>query len=102
MPDGGYFLDVLYGPNKGQANHARFDLPADYESLVAAGSIMGSGGMVVMDQDTCMVDVARYFLSFTQAESCGKCMPCRLGTRQMLDILRLAAANRRISSFCLT
>jgi ferredoxin len=48
---------------------------------------MGSGGMVVMDQDTCMVDVARYFLSFTQSESCGKCMPCRLGTRQMLDIL---------------
>ena len=64
-----------------------FDLPVDYETLAAAGSIMGSGGMVVMDEDTCMVDVARYFLDFTQAESCGKCMPCRLGTRQMLDIL---------------
>jgi len=75
------------GPSGGCIPAARFDLPADYESLVAAGSIMGSGGMVVMDQDTCMVDVARYFLSFTQAESCGKCMPCRLGTRQMLDIL---------------
>jgi NADH:ubiquinone oxidoreductase subunit F (NADH-binding)/(2Fe-2S) ferredoxin len=75
------------GPSGGCIPAARFDLPADYESLVSAGSIMGSGGMVVMDQDTCMVDVARYFLSFTQAESCGKCMPCRLGTRQMLDIL---------------
>jgi NADH:ubiquinone oxidoreductase subunit F (NADH-binding) len=75
------------GPSGGCIPAARFDLPADYESLVSAGSIMGSGGMVVMDQDTCMVDVARYFLSFTQAESCGKCLPCRLGTRQMLDIL---------------
>jgi NADH:ubiquinone oxidoreductase subunit F (NADH-binding)/(2Fe-2S) ferredoxin len=75
------------GPSGGCIPAERFDLPADYESLVAAGSIMGSGGMVVMDQDTCMVDVARYFLSFTQAESCGKCLPCRLGTRQMLDIL---------------
>ncbi|MCU0602871.1 MAG: NADH-quinone oxidoreductase subunit NuoF [Desulfobacterales bacterium] len=75
------------GPSGGCIPAGRFDLPADYESLVAAGSIMGSGGMVVMDQDTCMVDVARYFLSFTQAESCGKCLPCRLGTRQMLDIL---------------
>jgi NADH:ubiquinone oxidoreductase subunit F (NADH-binding) len=75
------------GPSGGCIPAARFDLPADYESLVSAGSIMGSGGMVVMDQDTCMVDVARFFLSFTQAESCGKCLPCRLGTRQMLDIL---------------
>ena len=60
----------------------------DYESLAEAGSIMGSGGMVVMDEDTCMVDIARYFLDFTQSESCGKCMPCRLGTKQMLDILQ--------------
>ena len=63
------------------------DLPVDYESLTQAGSIMGSGGMVVMDEDTCMVDIARYFLSFTRSESCGKCVPCRLGTKQMLDIL---------------
>jgi NADH-quinone oxidoreductase subunit F len=55
--------------------------------LTAAGSMMGSGGMVVMDEETCMVDVARYFLSFTQLESCGKCIPCRWGTKQMLDIL---------------
>jgi len=63
------------------------NLPVDYESLAEAGSIMGSGGMVVMDEDTCMVDIARYFLSFTRSESCGKCVPCRLGTKQMLDIL---------------
>ncbi|UCC16305.1 MAG: FAD-dependent oxidoreductase, partial [Dehalococcoidales bacterium] len=61
--------------------------PVDYESLAGVGSIMGSGGMVVLDESTCMVEIARYFLSFTQAESCGKCTPCRLGTRQMLDIL---------------
>jgi NADH-quinone oxidoreductase subunit F len=66
----------------------------DYDSLKAAGSIMGSGGMVVMDEDTCMVDVARYFLDFTQKESCGKCGPCRLGTRQMLDILRDIVAKK--------
>jgi NADH:ubiquinone oxidoreductase subunit F (NADH-binding) len=82
------------GPSGGCIPAGRFDLPADYESLVAAGSIMGSGGMVVMDQDTCMVDVARYFLSFTQAESCGKCLPCRLGTRQMLDILEDICGGR--------
>jgi NADH:ubiquinone oxidoreductase subunit F (NADH-binding)/(2Fe-2S) ferredoxin/Pyruvate/2-oxoacid:ferredoxin oxidoreductase delta subunit len=82
------------GPSGGCIPAERFDLPADYESLVAAGSIMGSGGMVVMDEDTCMVDVARYFLGFTQAESCGKCLPCRLGTRQMLDILEDICSGR--------
>ena len=75
------------GPSGGCIPADRFDLTVDYESLAAAGSIIGSGGMVVMDQDTCMVDMARYFLSFTQAESCGKCLPCRLGTHQMLTIL---------------
>ena len=75
------------GPSGGCLPASMLDLPVDYESLTQAGSIMGSGGMVVMDEDTCMVDVARYFLSFTQAESCGKCVPCRLGTKQMLDIL---------------
>ena len=63
------------------------DLPIDYESLTAAGSIMGSGGLVVMDEDTCMVDIARFFMEFTQDESCGKCMPCRVGTERMLEIL---------------
>jgi len=63
------------------------DLPIDYESLTDVGSMMGSGGLVVMDEDTCMVDVARYFLAFTQDESCGACTPCREGTKLMLDIL---------------
>ena len=75
------------GPSGGCLPAPLLDNPVDYESLTAAGSIMGSGGMVVMDEDTCMVDVARYFLDFTQKESCGECVPCRLGTRQMLDIL---------------
>ena len=76
------------GPSGGCLPASLLNLPVDYESLTKAGSIMGSGGMVVMDEDTCMVDIARYFLSFTQAESCGKCVPCRLGTKQMLDILQ--------------
>jgi NADH-quinone oxidoreductase subunit F len=75
------------GPSGGCLPASLLDTPVDYESLTAAGAIMGSGGMVVMDESTCMVDVARYFLTFTQAESCGKCLMCRLGTKQMLDIL---------------
>lgn len=75
------------GPSGGCIPAKISDTPVDYETLTMVGSIMGSGGMVVMDQDTCMVEVARYFLSFTQAESCGKCAPCRLGTKQMLEIL---------------
>ena len=75
------------GPSGGCLPASMLDLPVDYESLTQAGSIMGSGGMVVVDEDTCMVDMARFFLSFTQIESCGKCIPCRVGTRQMLNIL---------------
>lgn len=75
------------GPSGGCLPASLLDSPVDYESLTAAGSIMGSGGMIVADEDTCMVDLTRYFLTFTQAESCGKCPPCRVGTRQMLDIL---------------
>ena len=75
------------GPSGGCLPESHLDIPVNYENLAAAGSIMGSGGMVVMDEDTCIVDVARYFLDFTQKESCGKCVPCRLGTKQMLDIL---------------
>ena len=75
------------GPSGGCLPAALMDNPVDYESLTSAGSIMGSGGMVVMDEDTCMVDVARYFLDFTTKESCGECVPCRLGTKQMVDIL---------------
>jgi NADH-quinone oxidoreductase subunit F len=75
------------GPSGGCLPPSLLDSPVDYESLAAAGSIMGSGGMIVADQDTCMVDLTRYFLSFTQAESCGKCTPCRVGTRLMLEKL---------------
>ena len=76
------------GPSGGCLPASFLDSPVDYDTLAAAGSIMGSGGMVVMDEDNCMVDVARYFLTFTQTESCGKCIMCRFGTKQMLDILR--------------
>ncbi len=75
------------GPSGGCIPSSMLDIPVDYESLAEAGSIMGSGGLVVMDEDNCMVDVARFFLSFTQDESCGKCIPCRLGTKRMLEIL---------------
>jgi NADH:ubiquinone oxidoreductase subunit F (NADH-binding)/(2Fe-2S) ferredoxin/Pyruvate/2-oxoacid:ferredoxin oxidoreductase delta subunit len=75
------------GPSGGCIPTELLDSPIDFETLTKAGSIMGSGGMIVMDEDTCMVDVARYFLEFTQEESCGKCVPCRVGTRQMVDIL---------------
>jgi NADH-quinone oxidoreductase subunit F len=75
------------GPSGGCVPAMHLDLPIDYDSLQDVGSIMGSGGMVVMDENNCMVDIARFFLSFTQAESCGKCSPCRLGTAQMLSIL---------------
>jgi len=75
------------GPSGGCLPEAELDTPVDYESLQAAGTIMGSGGIVVMDERTCMVDFARYFLDFAADESCGKCGPCRLGTRQLLRIL---------------
>jgi len=88
IPNGKKFKAVQTGgPSGGCLPASMLNEPVDYETLAQAGSIMGSGGMVVMDEDTCMVDVARYFLSFTQEESCGKCVPCRMGTKQMLDIL---------------
>jgi len=88
IPGGKKFKAVQTGgPSGGCLPESYLDSPVNYESLTEAGSMMGSGGMVVMDEDTCMVDIARYFLSFTQAESCGKCVPCRVGTKQMLDIL---------------
>ncbi len=76
------------GPAGGCLPAACLDTPVDYESLAAAGSIMGSGGMIVIDEDSCMVDMARFFLDFTQDESCGKCTPCREGTKRMLEILQ--------------
>jgi NADH:ubiquinone oxidoreductase subunit F (NADH-binding)/(2Fe-2S) ferredoxin/NAD-dependent dihydropyrimidine dehydrogenase PreA subunit len=75
------------GPSGGCLPVDKFDLPVDFDTLAAAGSMVGSGGMVVMDEHTCMVDVARYFLTFLQDESCGKCVPCRLGLERMLEIL---------------
>ncbi len=88
IPDGKEFKAVQTGgPSGGCIPASLLDLTVDYEKLAEAGAIMGSGGMVVMDEDTCIVDIARYFIAFTQSESCGKCVPCRLGTRQMLQIL---------------
>jgi len=75
------------GPSGGCIPTSRFDLPIDYDSLVEAGSIMGSGGMIVMDENTCMVDIAKYFMNFLKDESCGKCFPCRKGTQRMHEIL---------------
>jgi NADH:ubiquinone oxidoreductase subunit F (NADH-binding)/(2Fe-2S) ferredoxin len=88
IPDGKAFKAVQTGgPSGGCLPESLLDMPVDFDSLALAGSIMGSGGMVVMDEDTCMVDVARYFLDFTRRESCGQCIPCRLGTTQMFEIL---------------
>jgi len=75
------------GPSGGCIPASLIDLPVDYDALTRAGAIMGSGGMVVMNERSCMVDVARFFIAFTQDESCGKCLPCREGTRQMLELL---------------
>jgi NADH:ubiquinone oxidoreductase subunit F (NADH-binding)/(2Fe-2S) ferredoxin/Pyruvate/2-oxoacid:ferredoxin oxidoreductase delta subunit len=88
IPAGRDFKAVqIGGPSGGCIPKEHLDLPVDYESLTKAGAMMGSGGMIVMDEDTCMVDIALYFLRFTQEESCGKCAPCRIGTRQMAEIL---------------
>ncbi|MFH1983955.1 MAG: NADH-ubiquinone oxidoreductase-F iron-sulfur binding region domain-containing protein [Pseudomonadota bacterium] len=84
------------GPSGGCIPERYLDLPVDYQKLAEVGSIMGSGGMIVMDQDTCMVDVARYFLDFLKEESCGQCNPCREGIKQMLNILtRICDGNGR-------
>jgi NADH:ubiquinone oxidoreductase subunit F (NADH-binding)/(2Fe-2S) ferredoxin/Pyruvate/2-oxoacid:ferredoxin oxidoreductase delta subunit len=81
------------GPMGGCIPEHLLDTPLDYESLGAVGSIMGSGGLVVMDEGTCMVDIARFFMDFTQDESCGKCVPCRIGTRRILEILERICAG---------
>ena len=75
------------GPSGGCIPASLLDTPIDYENLIAVGGMMGSGGLIIMDEDTCMVDIARFFLEFTQDESCGKCPPCRIGTKRMLEIL---------------
>jgi len=97
IPGGKAFKAVQVGGPSGGCVPARLaDTPVDYEALAATGAIMGSGGMVVLDQDDCMVAIAHYFLAFTQRESCGKCTYCRIGTRRMLEILeRLCAGSAR-------
>ena len=88
IPGGKSFKAVQTGgPSGGCLPAHMLDTPVDYDNLIAAGSMMGSGGMIVMDEDNCMVDIARFFLDFTVDESCGKCTPCRIGTRRMLEIL---------------
>jgi NADP-reducing hydrogenase subunit HndC len=111
VPMGASLRDVIFGIGQGVAEGREFkaaqmggpsggcvpaeflDLPIDYDSVKKIGAIMGSGGLIVMDDQTCMVDVARFFLDFVQNESCGKCPPCRIGTRHMLDILRRICAG---------
>ena len=75
------------GPSGGCIPASHLDIPIDYDNLIAIGSMMGSGGMIVMDEDNCMVDIAKFFLEFTVDESCGKCPPCRIGTRRMYEML---------------
>lgn len=95
MRDGGEFKAVqIGGPSGGCLTKEHFDLPLDFDSLTKAGAMIGSGGLVVMGNDTCMVEVARFFMNFTQNESCGKCVPCREGTKRMLAVLeRIVAGN---------
>src|SRR5512138_1194919 len=112
VPAGMTVREVIYSVCGGIANNRKFkavqaggpsggcipaeilDTPVDYDSLIKAGAMMGSGGLVVMDETTCMVDVARFFLSFTRDESCGKCVPCRIGLKAMLDILERITEGR--------
>ena len=93
-PDGRFKAVQIGGPSGGCIPAEMCDTPVDYEALGAIGAIMGSGGLVVLDDRDCMVDMARYFLDFTQRESCGKCTFCRLGTRRMLDLLEALCAGK--------
>jgi NADH-quinone oxidoreductase subunit F len=93
--DGKGFKAVqIGGPSGGCLTAEHLDLPLDFDSLKKAGAMIGSGGLVVMDEDTCMVEVARFFMNFTKNESCGKCVPCREGTKRMLEILEGIVAGR--------
>ncbi len=98
IPKGRAFKAAQMGGPSGGCVPARYlDLPIDYDSVKEVGAIMGSGGLIVMDEATCMVDIARFFTDFCQKESCGKCIPCRIGTRRMLEILeRITAGEGRI------
>ncbi|MHB2153802.1 NADH-ubiquinone oxidoreductase-F iron-sulfur binding region domain-containing protein [Calditrichota bacterium GD2] len=99
VSDGRTFKAVqIGGPSGGCIPQEHLDIPIDYESLKAVGAMMGSGGLVVVDDKTCMVDLAKFFMDFIQRESCGKCIPCREGTRQMLEILNIITRGRRSES----
>ncbi len=88
IPDGKEFKAAQTGgPSGGCIPVEHIDTPIDYDSLQEIGTMMGSGGLIIMDEDNCMVDIARFFLDFTVDESCGKCVPCRIGTKRMLEIL---------------
>ena len=93
--DKAYKAVQIGGPSGGCIPTQHLDIDIDYESLKTVGAMMGSGGLVVMDEDTCMVDVAKYFMDFIQRESCGKCIPCREGTRRMLEILQRITRGRK-------
>ena len=82
------------GPSGGCIPAEHFDIPIDYDNLISIGSMMGSGGLIVMDEDTCMVDIAKFFLQFTVDESCGKCTPCRVGTKRLLEILEKITSGK--------
>lgn len=84
------------GPSGGCIPAEHFDIPIDYDNLISIGSMMGSGGLIVMDEDTCMVDIAKFFLQFTVDESCGKCTPCRVGTKRLLELLEKITDGRGI------
>lgn len=98
IPNGKKFKAVQTGgPSGGCLSEEYLDTPIDYESLAKAGSIMGSGGMIVIDEDSCMVNMAKFFLEFTQNESCGKCTPCREGTKRMLEILTRISTGKGVA-----
>ncbi len=95
IPGGHHFKAAQTGGPSGGCIPAEYlDTPVDYESLTALGSIMGSGGMIVMDESSCMVDVARFFMEFCMSESCGKCVPCRVGTAEMYELLSRIVQGR--------
>ena len=97
IKDGKKFKAVqIGGPSGGCLTEEHLDMPMDFDSLKKVGAMIGSGGLVVMDEDTCMVEVARFFMNFTQNESCGKCVPCREGTRRMLEILTRIVNNEAL------
>ncbi|HNX96981.1 MAG TPA: NADH-ubiquinone oxidoreductase-F iron-sulfur binding region domain-containing protein, partial [Candidatus Aminicenantes bacterium] len=94
MNEGKFKAAQIGGPSGGCLTKEHLDMPIDYDSLQKAGAIVGSGGLVVLDDKTCMVETARYFMNFTQSESCGKCVPCREGTNRMLEVMERIVAGK--------